>query len=128
MLIRRHEKGAEWLDIVDWPILVDAPLLQAEACREPRWLGNYGDSEGPWAIWLETDGEPTEGSPAYRYLVELSEQDFGEILARMPVGAVSTILDRLLREGDPETIGAIVGRIVTHLARGGTGRSNPPSG
>ena len=121
MIIRRHEKDAERLDAVDCPVLVDAPVFPDPL----RWYGNYGDTEGPWVISLWADGVPAEGSPAYRYLVELSEQDLSEILARMPVGAVSAVLDQLLREGDPEVIGAVVGRVVTHLARGTAGPASP---
>jgi hypothetical protein len=122
MIIRRHEKDAEWLDFPDWPVLVDTPVAETE----PRWLGRFGDSEGPWVIWVEADGVPIEGAPNYRYLVELREENFSEILARLPIGAVSTVLDQLLREGDPEVIGAVVGRVVTHLAQSAGGPANPP--
>jgi hypothetical protein len=121
MRIKRHEKDAEWLDYEDWPVLVDAPLSEIE----PRWLGNYGDSEGPWVIWLEGTDVPADGSPAYRYLVELRELDFSEVLARMPPGGVKAVLEQLLREGDPETIGAMVGLVVTHLAQGVARKENP---
>lgn len=34
----------------------------------------------------------------------------------MPATAVPAVFDELLRDGDPEVIGAVVGRVIAHLA------------
>ncbi len=119
MKISRHEKGAEWLDYVDWPVLVDLPLPQTAF---DEWRGERTREDGhPWVFQVEVEGVPAQGSPTYRYLIELREEDLGDILVGLPVQAVGTILDRLLREGEPEVAGELVGRIVAFLARGVAG-------
>jgi hypothetical protein len=113
MRIRRHEGDVESLDFPYWPVLVDAPIARTEF----YWLDRHEHTE-PWKFWAQAKGVPVEGTPACNFLVELRAEDVGEILASLPAEAVGAVLDRLLRDGDPEVIGAFVGRIVTHLARG----------
>jgi hypothetical protein len=68
-------------------------------------------------VAVEVSAVPLGGSPPYRYELLLEAEELGELLGYLPERAIPAVVDRWLAHGDPEAIGAVVGRIVTHLAR-----------
>jgi len=91
-------------------------------CDSPRvdvwwdWARPDVGEHRPGAAVVVLDGQPAAEAPAYRYLVRVGEAELGEMLAHLPVEAVPLVIGGLLRGRDPEVLGAVVGRIIAHVA------------
>ena len=68
---------------------------------------------------------PSAEPSGYRYGVELGGGEVGAFLGRMPAAAVPEVFDEFLRTASPEVLGAVVGRLIAHVAARATA---PPGG
>jgi hypothetical protein len=80
------------------------------------WWDNERATD-PGYVAVGVSGAPLAGSPRYGYEVLLEADELGELLSYLPARAIPAVVDRWLAHGDPEAIGAVVGRIIAYLAR-----------
>lgn len=117
----------------EWPALADTPLAAAGEEVEIDWYGyRAGSNPGYLTIQLngvppeEAGAAPTAGATGYRYEVFLRGKEVGAVLAEMPPEAVADVVGEFLRGVDPEVLGAVVGRLLAHVAQAAASRARKP--
>jgi hypothetical protein len=102
-------------DTDDYVVLVETPIAPpAEGVM--IWHG-FGRSADPGYVAVGISSGPP-GRPPEDYEVDLEAAELGELLAYLPPKAVAVAIDRWLASAEPDAVGAAVGRIVAHLAKG----------
>jgi hypothetical protein len=90
----------------------------AEGRAEPSapesvfWDHDRSQPQGPNAMLLTL-----KGSGGTRYVLEVDSAEVGVFLGEMNLPDVAPVMAAFLAGASPEVIGAVVGHIVTHLAR-----------
>jgi hypothetical protein len=120
-LVRTSGRGGRDVVIECYPEQYDNPVKLGEA---PVVSGAGGvvlwwdqlDPDDPGRAGCTIPTDPAAPFRPHCFQVNLTADDLGAMLAQMPASAVPTVLGGLLRDGDPEVIGAVVGRIIAHLA------------
>src|SRR4051812_45715497 len=90
----------------------------AEGRAEPSapetvfWDHDRSQPEGPNAMLLTLQGHDST-----RYVLEVDSAEVGVFIGEMNLPDVAPVMTAFLARASPEVIGAVVGHIVTHLAR-----------
>jgi hypothetical protein len=104
-------------------VLVEAPIVSPVDGVTIWWDTQHGDTTNSGYVAVGVPAAPLEGPPRCHYELVLEAEELGELLGYFPAHAIPAVVDRWLSHGNPETIGALAGRIIAHLARA---RSVPP--
>jgi hypothetical protein len=115
-------KTADETDFEEWPVLLDRGIASEEFPTNVEWQLIRGGSWPAGPARISLDDSAGAAPPQYKYEVELSPEDLGVLLGRMPLEAVPAVIGGLLRRGKPEVIGAVVGQIIAYLVERGPGR------
>jgi hypothetical protein len=81
------------------------------------WDNQRAGPTDPGYVAVGVSGVPLEGSCRCSYELLLEAEELGELLGYLPPRAIPAVVDRWLAHGNSETIGALAGRIIAHLAR-----------
>jgi hypothetical protein len=76
------------------------------------WDHDRSMPEGPNALILSLGG-----TGADKYVLEVESDEVGAFIGAMNLPDVAPVMASFLAEAKPEVIGAVVGHIITHLAR-----------
>ena len=98
-------------------VLVEAPIVSPVEGVTICWYNQRADPTNAGYVLVGVPGVPLEGSPRCCYELLLEAEELGELLGYFPAHAIPAVVDRWLSHGNPETIGALAGRIIAHLAR-----------
>jgi hypothetical protein len=98
----------------DRTILAEGQILSRGSGVTLWWDQN--DTHDAGLVGFAVPSLPSEVARPHAYEVTLRPEDLGAMLTHMPATAVPAVFDELLRDGDPEVIDAVVGRVIAHLA------------
>lgn len=115
----------------EWPLLadVDIPLRSGVHAGpevtggEVYWYGYRYEEAGELQVSLP--GLPAGGPADSQYTVMLRGRELGTLLGCISREAVPEVIGAFLHAVDPELLGAVVGRLVAHVAAAAGRRGEP---
>jgi hypothetical protein len=115
----------------EWPLLADAEVLPRSGVHswptvpdgDVHWHGYRDDATGE--VQVSVPGLSAGGPGEFQYTVMLRGSEFGTLLGCMPREAVPEVLGAFLHAVDPELLGAVVGRLIAHVAAASGRRGEP---
>jgi hypothetical protein len=108
MKLRKQPGGRRADEVVIAEVRVDP------ASPDPvYWDYDRSMPEGPNALILSLGGVGAD-----KYVLEVESDEVGAFIGAMNLPDVAPVMASFLAKASPEVIGAVMGHIVTHLARG----------
>lgn len=120
-ITRLEESSAGDTSPSDWPVVAEVNIAPRPEEAWIHWRGLVLPEDKGW-VGVAIPGIPSGAPPDYRYEVELAGDEFGVLLGCMPPHGVPEVIDAFLRTAGPDLLGAVVGRIIAHVATAATSR------
>lgn len=113
----------------EWPLLADVEVQPRSGPHswpkvpggEVYWHVDPYDKTGE--LQVSIPGPPDDGAAGPQYTVMLKNSEFGTLLGCMPEEVVPEVIAAFLHAADPELLGAVVGRLIAHVAAASSRRS-----
>jgi hypothetical protein len=122
MRVSRCEvKEVDVTEVENYPLLLDQGIATGEPSIYLEWEGIRGAHLKAGPVRISLDDSAVNAPPQYQYELELSPDEVGALLEKMPIEGVPSVIGGLLRN-NPQVIGAVVGQIIAYLVERSPGR------
>src|SRR5262245_8258394 len=106
----------------DTSVLADTPVGSSKDGGRLDWSYDRTYHERAGDLQIGLDGLPSAGSSPDTYELVVSPSELGAMLAVVRLEDVKPVVEGFLARADPEVVGAVVGWVVAHLAKGKSNR------